>query len=78
MTVISVVIIFFVLVAVYGNIRRPWKSKKIDNHGLRFPEGFLWATGEDAYQHEGGNLNNDWAEWEASVPSPIENGDRCG
>ncbi len=33
------------------------------------------ATGEDAYQHEGGNLNNDWAHWEAREPSPIESGE---
>jgi beta-glucosidase len=73
-------IIFGALVAVslYGNLRVHPPSRKIPIQGQGFPEGFLWATGEDAYQHEGGNLNNDWARWEATTPSPIEDGETCG
>lgn len=65
-------------VALYGTLRMHPPSKKLPVQGQAFPAGFLWATGEDAYQHEGGNLNNDWARWEAQKPSPIENGDVCG
>ncbi|MCU0845402.1 MAG: family 1 glycosylhydrolase [Spirochaetes bacterium] len=70
--------VLFAAVVLYGSLRRSRPSAPISIAGRRFPDGFLWATGEDAYQHEGGNLNNDWARWEAQDPSPIENGDRCG
>ena len=49
--------------ALYGSLRIHPPSKKLPVQGQEFPAGFLWATGEDAYQHEGGNLNNDWARW---------------
>ncbi len=49
---------------------------KID--GQQFPAEFLWATGEDAYQHEGNNFNNDWHAWEQRQPTPIANGEVCG
>ncbi|HNU91933.1 MAG TPA: family 1 glycosylhydrolase [Spirochaetota bacterium] len=60
------------LVIIYGALRRPCPSAR------KFPDGFLWATGEDACQHEGWSLNNDWARWEAQEPPPIESGERCG
>ncbi|HSV96945.1 MAG TPA: glycoside hydrolase family 1 protein [Spirochaetota bacterium] len=81
MAVLVMLYAFAVSLAVtvlYGIIRRPRPSDPVSISGQRFPGGFLWATGEDAYQHEGGNLANDWARWEAQEPSPIENGDRCG
>ncbi len=62
----------------YGNLRVHPPSRKLAVRGQVFPEGFLWATGEDAYQHEGGNLNNDWARWESQIPSPVEGGYTCG
>lgn len=31
---------------------------------LTFPRGFLWGAATAAHQVEGGNTNNDWAEWE--------------
>lgn len=65
-------------IAIYGALRTHPPSRKLPVQGQQFPPGFLWATGEDAYQHEGGNLNNDWARWELLNPSPIENGDVCG
>ena len=75
---LSVCAILFVFFVIYSNFRVLPPSIRIPIAGQRFPKGFLWATGEDAYQHEGGNLNNDWARWEAQSPSPIDNGDRCG
>lgn len=76
-TLIAVLIIV-ILSALYGNLRKLPPSKKILINKQTFPSGFLWATGEDAYQHEGGNDNTDWARWEKSTPSPIANGDKCG
>lgn len=64
--------------SLYGNLRRHPPSRPIPIQGQTFPAGFLWATGEDAYQHEGGNFNNDWARWEQQKPSPIESGEICG
>ena len=29
-----------------------------------FPDGFVWGTATAAHQIEGGNVNNDWWEWE--------------
>ncbi len=74
----GVVLLALLAAAAYGNLRRHPRSRTIPLAGQSFPRGFLWATGEDAYQHEGGNFNNDWAAWEAVDPSPITNGDRCG
>lgn len=72
------IILLFTGLAIYGSLRVHPPSRKLPIAGQEFPSGFLWATGEDAYQHEGGNLNNDWARWESMNPSPIENGDTCG
>ncbi len=66
------------LVTLYGFLKSPAKSKAIQTDGQVFPEGFLWSTGEDPYQHEGGNTNTDWHRWEQQIPSPIANGDTCG
>ena len=53
-------------------------SKQLEKPGASFPEGFLWGSGEDAYQHEGNSTNNDWHAWENEVPSPIDAGDKLG
>lgn len=42
-----------------------------------FPRGFLWGTATSSHQVEGGNSNNNWAEWE-DRPGKILNGDRSG
>ncbi len=34
-----------------------------------FPDGFLWGTATAAHQIEGGNVNNDWWEWEHNPDS---------
>ena len=75
---IGIVVVVIAGIAIFGSLRIHPPSRKLPVQGQEFPAGFLWATGEDAYQHEGGNLNNDWARWEAQKPSPIENGDVCG
>lgn len=46
--------------------------------GLPFPPGFLWGSGEDAYQHEGGNDRADWWAWERSEPRPFRDGSTSG
>ncbi|MGZ3787882.1 MAG: glycoside hydrolase family 1 protein [Bacteriovorax sp.] len=45
---------------------------------LTFPENFKWCVATAAHQIEGGNENNDWWEWEHSVPSKIKNGENSG
>ncbi|KAB8143403.1 glycoside hydrolase family 1 protein [Chloroflexia bacterium SDU3-3] len=44
---------------------------------LRFPPGFLWGTASSSHQHEGGNTNNQWWDWEQQ-PGSIWHGDRSG
>jgi beta-glucosidase len=75
---VGIVIVLIAGIAIYGSLRIHSPSRKLPVQGQEFPDGFLWGTGEDAYQHEGGNLNNDWARWESQKPSPIENGYVCG
>lgn len=43
----------------------------------RFPAGFLWGTASSSHQHEGGNTNNQWADWEQQ-PNAIWHGDVAG
>ncbi len=44
-----------------------------------FPEGFRWGTATAAHQVEGGNVNNDWWEWEHTPDSGCvaPSGDAC-
>ena len=44
-----------------------------------FPEGFLWGTATAAHQIEGGNVNNDWWDWEHNPTSGCvdSSGDGC-
>ncbi len=43
----------------------------------RFPPGFLWGTATAAHQVEGGNQQNQWAQWERQ-PGRIRAGDTAG
>jgi beta-glucosidase len=47
--------------------------------GRAFPDGFLWGTATAAHQIEGGNINNDWWEFEHAPGSicPESSGDGC-
>ena len=38
--------------------------------GLAFPPGFLWGAATSAHQVEGGNMNNDWWDWERRPGTP--------
>jgi beta-glucosidase len=40
-----------------------------DEHALQFPPGFLWGAATAAHQIEGGNVNNDWWDWEHNPTS---------
>ena len=44
---------------------------------IRFPAGFLWGTASSSHQAEGGNVHNDWSEWEEQ-PGHIVHGQRSG
>ena len=44
---------------------------------LKFPAGFLWGAGTSSHQVEGGNINNDWHEWEQKGKTKEKSGIAC-
>jgi beta-glucosidase len=57
----------------------PTDPTRAPRHEIGFPEGFLWGTATAAHQIEGGNVNNDWWDWEHDPASPCveSSGDAC-
>lgn len=41
---------------------------------LKFPDGFLWGAATSAHQVEGNNNNNDWWEFEQTLPENMRSG----
>lgn len=52
-------------------------KEKHDHETLEFPKGFLWGAATAAHQVEGGNIKNDWWEWEQSLPENMRSGKAC-
>jgi beta-glucosidase len=54
-------------------------AQKSDGTRLEFPDGFVWGVATAAHQIEGGNVNNDWWEWEHNPTSGTvaSSGDAC-
>ena len=50
-----------------------------DEQALTFPPGFVWGAATSAHQIEGGNVNNDWWDWEHNPESGCveSSGDAC-
>lgn len=42
-----------------------------------FPKDFLWGAATSSHQVEGGNINNDWWEWEAQKKTKDPSGRAC-
>ena len=81
MLIIGALIVALALCALYWLPRitaRPHPGIVLPLQGQNFPPGFLWGTGEDAYQHEGGNDRADWYAWERSEPRPFADGSVAG
>lgn len=74
----ALILLFAALYFLPRLVSAPRLARPPEPSGLDFPEGFLWSTGEDAYQHEGGNIHADWYEWEKGATHPFRDGNVSG
>ncbi|MBF0493865.1 MAG: glycoside hydrolase family 1 protein [Candidatus Omnitrophica bacterium] len=52
-------------------------SKKTAGGTFTFPKNFIWGAGTSSHQVEGNNTNNDWWQWEQSLPLNMRSGRSC-
>ena len=70
-----ILLIVFILVASFAALyhipriitKHPFSTRPFLK-SRKFQKDFLWGSGEDPYQHEGGNISSDWYEWEKNHP----------
>ncbi len=69
--------LLFLLFYYFNNYRpdRSSSTRALSSTSKTFPADFKWCVATAAHQIEGGNVNNDWWEWEQLIPSKIKNND---
>jgi beta-glucosidase len=64
--------IFIIITSVFwgqNNINHITNPDYLNKYSFIFPSDFLWGTATAAHQVEGNCNNNNWSNWETSIPS---------